>query len=54
MRKKSLAALPHTEVIGLVIFGLVIVAFMVSAWLSWWKERTWSKQYGRTSKRLNQ
>lgn len=36
---ESLAALPRTEVMGLVTFGLIIAAFMVSAWLSWWKDR---------------
>ena len=37
--RETLAALPRTEVMGLVIFSLIIVAFMVSAGLSWWKDR---------------
>ena len=32
------AALPHTEVVGLAIFCLIIVAFMVSVLLSWGRE----------------
>lgn len=34
MMRESLAALPRTEVMGLTIFSLIIVAFMVSSWLS--------------------
>ncbi len=42
--RESFAALPHTEVMGLVVFSLIIVAFMVSVWLSWWKERRRTKK----------
>jgi uncharacterized iron-regulated membrane protein len=41
---EPLAALPHTEVVGLGIFSLIILAFMVSAWLSWWKDRRRTKK----------
>lgn len=39
MTRESLLALPRTEVMGLAIFGLILVAFMVSGGLSWWKDR---------------
>lgn len=42
--RETLAALPHTEVMGLVIFSLIIVAFIVSVWLSWWKDRRRAKK----------
>jgi len=38
------AALPRTEAVGLAIFSLIILAFMVSIWLSWRKERRWTKK----------
>lgn len=38
------AALPRTEVIGLVIFSLIIMAFTVSGLLSWWKEQRRTKK----------
>lgn len=37
--REFVAALPSTEAIGLAIFSLIVLAFMVSAWLAWWKER---------------
>ena len=42
--RETLAALPRTEMLGLVIFSLIIVAFMVSAWLSRWKSRWRTKK----------
>jgi hypothetical protein len=37
--REPFAALPHTEAVGLAVFILIILAFMVSVLLSWWKER---------------
>ncbi|MGE0471954.1 MAG: hypothetical protein AB7L09_26190 [Nitrospira sp.] len=37
------ATLPRTEVLRIAIFNLIIVAFMASAWATWWKERTRTK-----------
>lgn len=42
--REILATLPRTEVIGMVIFSLIILAFMTSAWLSWWKEQRCTKK----------
>lgn len=41
---EPLAALPRTEAVGLAVFSLLIVAFMVSIWLSWWKEQKRTKK----------
>lgn len=41
---ETFAALPRTEVVGLAVFSLMILAFMVSIWLSWWKERRRTKK----------
>jgi hypothetical protein len=37
--REFVAALPSTEAIGLTIFSLIVLAFMISAGLAWWKER---------------
>jgi uncharacterized membrane protein YhaH (DUF805 family) len=42
--RESLSALPHTDVVGLAIFSLIIVAFMVSICISRWKDRRWTKK----------
>ena len=42
--REILTALPRTEFIGMVIFSLIILAFMTSVWLSWWKERRRTKK----------
>lgn len=42
--REILAALPRTEVIGMVIFSLILVVFMTSVWLSWWKEQRRTKK----------
>jgi hypothetical protein len=41
--RELLAALPRTEVMGLVVFGLIILAFMVSAWMTWRTDRKSTK-----------
>ncbi len=41
---ESLSALPYTEVVGLAIFSLIIVAFIVSIWISRWKDRRWTEK----------
>ncbi len=42
--RESFAALPRTEIIGLAVFSLIIVAFTVSGLVSWWKERRRTKK----------
>lgn len=42
--REPVAALPPTEAVGLAIFSLLILSFMASAWLSWWKERRRTKK----------
>ncbi len=41
--RELLAALPRTEVMGLLVFSLIILAFMVSAWMTWRTDRKWTK-----------
>ncbi len=31
--------LPRTETVSLIIFGLVVLGFIVAAWLAWLEER---------------
>lgn len=42
MIREILLAIPRTEVMGLLVFSLIILAFTGSAWLSWWKDRGWT------------
>lgn len=42
--REFVATLPRIEVLGIALFSLIIVAFMVSAWATWWKERTRTKK----------
>lgn len=42
--RASLSTLPNTDVVGLAIFSLIIVAFIVSIWISKWKDRRWIKK----------
>ena len=42
--REFVAALPRTEVLGLAIFSLIVLAFMVSALWAWWKERRETKK----------
>ncbi|MFO0698246.1 MAG: hypothetical protein U0236_03375 [Nitrospira sp.] len=42
--REFVAALLRTEVLGVAIFSLIVLAFMVSVWLTWWKERRHTKK----------
>lgn len=42
--RELLSALPRTDVLGLAIFSLIIVAFIVSICISRWKDRRWTKR----------
>lgn len=44
MIREILRAVPRTEIMGLVVFSLIILAFMLSVWVSWWKDRRRTKQ----------